>query len=75
MTTTEFRDTLYALGLTQAGAASLLGVHHVTVRKWGSGRIHVPPPVERFLRYLVITHTKPSKVVRALDGRSGRDVA
>jgi DNA-binding transcriptional regulator YiaG len=45
----DLRATLARLGLTQSGAARLLGVRVTTVHRWASGDSDVPPPVTRLL--------------------------
>src|SRR5262249_12706171 len=51
MTSTEFRDCLTKLGLTQTEAARLLSVAPGTVRRWAEGgATEIPGPVERALR-------------------------
>ena len=49
MTPTDFRAALARLGLTQAGAARLLGVDERTARRWARGERQVPEPVRRLL--------------------------
>ncbi len=49
VTSAEFRATLARLGLTQAGAARLLGVDERTGRRWARGERQVPEPVRRLL--------------------------
>jgi hypothetical protein len=69
MTPSEYRDLLAALDLSQAGAARLLGVDEGTARRWASsskrGR-HAPPPVERFLRFLLLARISPDEVINLL---------
>lgn len=55
MTSDEYRATLEALGLTQGGGARLLGVDERTSRRWACGERDIPPPAQRFLRYLIAT--------------------
>lgn len=55
MTSDEYRDALEALGLTQGAGAKLLGVDDRTSRRWACGERDIPPPAERFLRYLIAT--------------------
>jgi hypothetical protein len=55
MTPDEYRDALEALGLKQGGGARLLGVDDRTSRRWACGERDIPPPAERFLRYLIAT--------------------
>jgi hypothetical protein len=69
MTPQQYRDLLSALDLTQAGAARLLGVDEVTAQRWASdakwGRT-IPPPAERFLRFLVAAQISPEHVMKLL---------
>jgi transcriptional regulator with XRE-family HTH domain len=53
MTPDEYRSALAILGLTQLGGARLLGVDERTSRRWANGERDVPPPVQRFLRFLI----------------------
>ena len=62
MSADEYKAALAALGLNLAQAARLLDVDYSTSRRWGDGRTAVPPPVARFLRYLVRSGTTPSEV-------------
>lgn len=55
MTPDEYRETIEKLGLSQVAAARLLGVDDRTSRRWASGERDVPPPAQRFLRYLIAT--------------------
>lgn len=55
MTSDEYRTALEQLGLTQGGAARLLGVDERTSRRWANGERDIPPPASRFLRYLIAT--------------------
>jgi DNA-binding transcriptional regulator YiaG len=55
MTADEYRAALETLGLTQGGGARLLGVDERTSRRWACGERDIPPPAERFLRYLIAT--------------------
>lgn len=55
MTPDEYRAALEVLDLTQTGAARLLGVDDRTSRRWACGERDIPPPAERFLRYLIAT--------------------
>ena len=49
VTQAEFRAALDSLGLTQAGAARVLGVDARTARRWARGEREVPEPVRRLL--------------------------
>lgn len=53
MTPNDYRTAIGSLGLTQAGAAQLLGVDARTSRKWANGEREVPPTAARFLRLLI----------------------
>lgn len=55
MTADEYRDAIERLGLSQVAAARLLGVDDRTSRRWAIGERDIPPPAERFLRYLIAT--------------------
>lgn len=55
MTSDDYRQAIAALGLTQGAAARLLGVDERTSRRWANGERDIPPPAERFLRYLIAT--------------------
>lgn len=55
MTPDEYRETIEKLGLSQVAAARLLGVDDRTSRRWASGERDIPPPAQRFLRYLIAT--------------------
>lgn len=50
MSRDEYRDALAALGLAQEEVGRLLGVGPRTARRWASGEIDVPGPVEMHLR-------------------------
>jgi DNA-binding transcriptional regulator YiaG len=66
MTNHEYRDLLTALGLTQAGAARLLGVDERTSRRWAAGERDIPPPAARFLRFLLEAKISPDRVLKLL---------
>ena len=66
MTPDEYRTAIAALGLSQARAAELLGVDARTSRRWACGERDVPPPVARFLRYLIATGKSGDYAVRRL---------
>jgi DNA-binding transcriptional regulator YiaG len=55
MTPDEYRTAIETLGLSQIAAARLLGVDERTSRRWATGERDVPPPAQRFLRYLIAT--------------------
>lgn len=49
MTPAQLRDALARLGLSQTGAARLMGVDARTVRYWAAGEREIPAPVEKLL--------------------------
>ena len=53
MTPAELRTILQHLGLTQAGAAAVLGVSERAVRAWADGFRNVPKPAAKLLRLMV----------------------
>lgn len=66
MTPDDYRETIETLGLTQSGAARLLGVDERTSRRWALGERDIPPPAERFLRYLVATKRTGEQAMKVL---------
>jgi DNA-binding transcriptional regulator YiaG len=52
VTPAELRTTRESLGLTQGGAARLLGVDGRTWRYWEAGERGIPEPVARLMRLL-----------------------
>lgn len=68
MTSDEYREALDALGLTQNAAAKLLGVDDRTSRRWACGERDIPPPAERFLRYLIATGRSGEYAMKRLAG-------
>jgi transcriptional regulator with XRE-family HTH domain len=66
MTSADYRATLAALGLTQVGAAKLLGVAPRTSRRWARDK-EAPPPVARFLTYLVRAEVSAERVTAVLE--------
>lgn len=49
MTASDFRAAIAHLGLSQVGAARLLGVDDRTSRRWALGESGIPEPVRRLL--------------------------
>ena len=49
MTGAALRATLARLGLSQSGAARLLGVRASTMQRWAQDQREIPPPAERLL--------------------------
>jgi transcriptional regulator with XRE-family HTH domain len=66
VTAAQFTSALASLGLTQAGAARMLGVDKSAVFRWTKGDRPVPPPVARFLLYMRAKRITPDEVMRAL---------
>lgn len=66
MTPAQYKAAIARLKLSQAGAASLLGVNERTSRRWIAGDREVPAPVARFLRYLIAAKVSPQDVLDAL---------
>jgi hypothetical protein len=60
MTANQYRATIETLGLTQVGAARILGVDERTSRKWALGERPVPATVSGFLTYLCETRRTPA---------------
>ena len=58
MTPEQFCEAIDALDLTQNTAATLLGVHPRTTRRWANAERAIPGPVSNFLRYLVDARMK-----------------
>jgi DNA-binding transcriptional regulator YiaG len=68
MTADDYRATLSRLGLTQGGAARLLGVTPRASRSWALGERAIPGPAVAFLRYLEAVRTLAPRVhARALE--------
>ena len=66
MTPDQYRSAIEKLGMSQVAAAKLLGVDARTSRRWALGERDVPPPAERFLRYLIATGKTGEKAMRIL---------
>jgi DNA-binding transcriptional regulator YiaG len=66
MTSDEYRQAIEQLGLSQIAAARLLGVDERTSRRWANGERDIPPPVQRFLRYLIVTGKTGEYAMRRL---------
>ena len=50
MTAPEFLAARAALGMTQGGIASALGVARRTVQHWEAADVHIPEPIARVIR-------------------------
>lgn len=66
MTPDEYREAIDKLGLTQSSAARMLGVDERTSRRWANGERDVPPPVQRFLRFLIAIGKSGEYVIKRL---------
>lgn len=66
MTPDAYREALDSLGLSQVGAAKLLGVDARTSRRWASGEREVPAPADRFLRFLIAAKITPARAMKLL---------
>lgn len=53
MTPTDYRNTLAALGISQARLARLVKVNKDTPTNWGQGRTEIPGAVETLIKALV----------------------
>jgi DNA-binding transcriptional regulator YiaG len=65
MTPTDLRTILQHLGLTQAGAAAVLGVSERAVRAWCDGFRNVPEPAQKLLRLMLDGTLTAEQVQRA----------
>lgn len=65
MTSEDFRAMLGELGLTVSGAARLMGVNERTAKDWAAKG--PPPPVARFLRFMIGAGIKPDEVTAVLE--------
>lgn len=66
MTKDEYRALLSDLGISLGDAARVLGIDEVSSRRYASGMRKIPPPAERFLRYILASKTPVAKVERLL---------
>lgn len=53
MTPTDLRATITRLGLSQVGAAKVLGIDDRTMRRWIAGEREISPPAILALRMMV----------------------
>ena len=49
MSPLDLRRLIASLGITQTGAAKLVGLHSRTIRRWLAGESEIPVPVSRLL--------------------------
>lgn len=66
MSPEEYRELIGLLGLTQGGAAALLGVDARTSRKWANAEREIPPTAARFLRFILRAKVRPEEVMQVL---------
>lgn len=64
MTAAQFRAALDRLGLSQLGAARLVGADGRTARRWALGERSVPEPVAILLRLLVACKITSADIVK-----------
>jgi len=65
MTADQFRSSLDRLGLSQLGAARMLGVNDRTVRRWALNERSIPDDVADTLNGLIAKQRQPRKQARA----------
>jgi DNA-binding transcriptional regulator YiaG len=65
MSPLELRTILQHLGLTQAGAAAVLGVSERAVRSWASGFRNIPAAEQKLLRLMLDGTLTAEQVQRA----------
>lgn len=66
MTPTDLRATLTRLGLSQVGAAKVLGVNDRTVRRWIAGDLEIPNPAALALHLIEKHKFDPWKAAELL---------
>lgn len=66
MTPTQLRTTLARIGLTQAGAARLIGVGDRTFRRWACDEQSIPVPI---VRLFALLERDPTAVAWLRDGQ------
>lgn len=71
MTPAQFRAALAALGLSQVGAAHLLGYDPRTARRWASGELVVPKVVALALALMVHKKVSVASAERLVEDRQG----
>jgi len=62
MTPTQYRTAIKSLGLSQRGAARLLGVNERTSRRWALGELPIPRAAALLLALMVKLKISPSDV-------------
>ncbi|WP_336491789.1 helix-turn-helix domain-containing protein [Methylobacterium nigriterrae] len=67
MTADEYRAVLKQLDLTQAAAATFLGIEEVTSRRWATGKSRVHGAAEKLLRLMIAMKLTPEQVSKCLD--------
>ena len=66
MSAPEYKAALAKLRLTEAAAASLLGVHEITSSDWASGRSNVNESAARLLRFMINYPLPPAYMAKVL---------
>jgi hypothetical protein len=64
MTTIQFKQALAELGLTQREIAKFVGHHPDTGKRWAQKG--PPPPVVKWVQYLVATKQTPAEINKRL---------
>jgi DNA-binding transcriptional regulator YiaG len=67
MTAAELRTLLNSLGLSQVGAARLIGKNPRTVRKWVLDEAPVDETAARFLQYILAKGDSAEEALRVLE--------
>jgi DNA-binding transcriptional regulator YiaG len=67
MTAADLRTLLNSLGLSQVGAARLLGKNPRTVRKWVLDEAPVDETAARFLQYILAKGDSADEAMRVLE--------
>jgi DNA-binding transcriptional regulator YiaG len=62
MTPTQYAAAIKTLGLSQRGAAKVLGVDERTSRKWIAGDSRIPEPVAKLLRLAIRLKLNPNEL-------------
>ena len=60
MTTIQFKDALAELGITQRAFAEFVGHHPDTGKRWAQRG--PPPPVVKWVQYMLATRQKPHEI-------------
>lgn len=66
MTTSEYREIITALGLSQVATAHFLEVDGRTSRRWACGESEIPPAVTLILHYLIGSGIMPEEITETV---------